>query len=140
MTPNMSGSLESIIFSMRKAYQRLVRARPSFYLLAIIVSAISIFFFGGGIYDLLVRPPPALSSSGTTFFYYPGLQGQLLPESLVAMFLFAVGFIGFFVIYMSTKYAYKPRQAFLLLMCGAVFIIIAYVFAELLLLLKLSVH
>ena len=135
----MSGRFESIMFSMRKAYQRITRARPSFYLLAIIVSAVSIFFFGGGIYDLLTRPPPALSSSGTTFFYYPGLDGQLLPESLVAMFLFAVGFIGFFVIYQSTKYAYKPRQAFILLMCGITFIIVAYVFAELLILLKLSV-
>jgi len=139
MTNKLSRRITSFTFTMRKAYRRVVTAKPSFYILAIIVAATSIFLLGGGIYNLLVQPPLALSSSGgVTYFYYPGLNDQLLPEGLVAMILFAVGFIGFLMAYQSTRYAYKPRQAYTWLLTGTMFIAVAYIYTEFIIITKLT--
>jgi len=46
------------------------------------------------------------------------------------MALYAIGFAGFFLTYQSTKYAYRPRQAFILLLVGFFLIIAAYLLIE----------
>jgi hypothetical protein len=44
--------------------------------------------------------------------------------------LYAVGFIGLLAIYQSTKYAYKPRQAYIMLVVGVTLLLLAYIFLE----------
>jgi hypothetical protein len=38
--------------------------------------------------------------------------------------------MGLFAIYQSTKSAYKPRQAYMLLIVGVTFLLLAYIFLE----------
>jgi hypothetical protein len=44
--------------------------------------------------------------------------------------LYALGFVGLLMIYQSTKSAYKPRQAYMMLIIGVTFILLAYIFLE----------
>lgn len=72
-------------------------------------------------------------------FYYPyTVHEQSVLDSLIAMLLYAIGATGFWLTYQSTKYAYKPRQAFIFLLIGATFIVIAYLYIEYVIWLKLS--
>lgn len=46
------------------------------------------------------------------------------------MTLFAFGVIGVILMYQSTKYAYNPRQAYIIFMVGAALLLIAYISFE----------
>jgi hypothetical protein len=46
------------------------------------------------------------------------------------MILYAMGFMGLYVTYQSTKYAYNPRQAYVMLIGGLMFILLAYALLE----------
>jgi hypothetical protein len=99
---------------------------------ATIIAAVSIFLLGGGVYDILEKPLLAIPVSSTQIlFYYPGtLADQTLLDSFFAMTSYFFGVLGILLIYQSTKYAYKPRQAFMLLLVGALFFLMAYFLIE----------
>jgi len=131
----------SFAFSIQKAYRRILALKPSWFIIALAAVASSIFLLGGGVYDIIEKPFALLpgATSGSWIFYYPReLNAQSLNESVIVMLLYAIGFAGFATIYQSTKYAYKPRQAFILLMVGAVLAIIAYYGCETIVGLKLK--
>ncbi len=44
--------------------------------------------------------------------------------------LYAIGFAGLLAVYQSTKYAYKPRQAYMMLVIGVTLLLLAYIFLE----------
>ena len=121
----------SLSHFIQKTYWKIVTIKPSILLIAVIVTAASIFFLGGGIYDLLERPAFAIFIQGRPYFAYPySLGEQFLGESMFVMILYGLGTAGLLVTYQSTKYAYRPRQAFMLLMMGVLLIVIAYIFVE----------
>lgn len=132
MTRRIRRRMSSFAYFMRKAYWRIVTAKPSIMAIAFILVALSIFFLGGGVYDFLEKPLIAVFQSGGTFisFYPYALNEQLLIESISAMTFYTIGVVGFLLAYQSTKYAYRPRQAFILLLIGCVLIIAAYIFIE----------
>jgi hypothetical protein len=81
------------------------------------------FFLAGGIYDLLEKPVsllPRSTSQGWTFIYPGGLGGQTLNESLLSGILYLLGLSGFYMMYRSTRFAYRPRNAYILLIIGFV--------------------
>ncbi|NIW16434.1 hypothetical protein GWM83_01875, partial [Candidatus Bathyarchaeota archaeon] len=96
---------------------------------------ISIFLLGGGLYDLLEKPlVAAIAAGGRIIFYYPyGTGEQFLAESLFVMIVYALAAVGLLLAYESTKYAYRPRQAFMLLVVGFTFVFAAYICVEYLL-------
>ena len=47
------------------------------------------------------------------------------------MILYALGVSGFILIYQSTKYVYRPRQAYLMLVIGVSIVALTYIFVEL---------
>jgi hypothetical protein len=49
---------------------------------------------------------------------------------MVATILYSFGIIGLIVMYQSTKYAYKPRQAYMMFIVGIILLLIAYIFLE----------
>lgn len=122
----------SLAFLMQKAYWKLVTARPSLFVSAVIVVASSLFLLGGGIYDLLEKPLLVLvATGGRIITYYPyALNEQFLLESITVMILYAIGVVGFLLTYQSTKYAYRARQAYMMLLVGCVLVVIAYIFIE----------
>lgn len=132
MTKRIRRKISSFTYSIRKTYWKIVTAKPSLMVIALVLIGASIFLLGGGIYDLLEKPLIAVFQSGGTFIsFFPfDLNAQLLIESISTMTFYTIGVLGFLLAYQSTKYAYKPRQAFIFLVMGCVLIIIAYIFIE----------
>jgi len=124
--------MSSLAFSIQKAYWKMVTAKPSIFVIAALAVAASIFLLGGGVYDLLEKPLVAIiSSGGRIIVYYPyALNEQFLVESMIIMITYAMGVVGLILTYQSTKYVYRPRQAFILLLVGCVLIVVSYIFAE----------
>ena len=106
---------------------RLVRApepggfRPPWFIVFLVVVGLATFFLAGGIYDLLEKPVsliPRASEEGWTFIYPGGLGGQTLNESILSAILYLIGLSGLYMLYRSTRFAYRPRNAYLLLIFG----------------------
>ena len=124
--------ISSFIFSMQKAYWKIVTAKPSFFVIAILVVAATLFLLGGGVYNLLEKPLLAIvDAGGRIITYYPyTINEQFLVESILIIVLYAIGFFGFLLTYQSTKYAYRSSQAYRLLLVGCVLVVITYIFIE----------
>lgn len=120
----------SLSYSLQKLYTKLSTAKPSVFALAVIAMAVAIFLYGGGLHLIIVRPLPAVYYGGRFLFVYPQLSEQWVSDSLIAMILFALGVAGAMFIYQSTKYAYKPRQAYLTFVIGAILLMMAYISLE----------
>ncbi|HVP26950.1 MAG TPA: hypothetical protein VMT26_04725 [Candidatus Bathyarchaeia archaeon] len=138
MSKQVKKTVSSTSFSINKLYRRLTARRPSTLILAIIGISLAIFLFGGGLYDIINQPLPAVYVNGRFVLIYPALSEQFVADSVISMILYAFGIIGLVAIYQSTKYAYKPRQAYLMLIVGATFVMIAYAFLVVIIQSKLS--
>ena len=137
--PGFRSRLISLGFTARKTYQKITTAKPSILLSALIVAGASIFLLGGGIYDIIEKPLLGIPVGQRILFFYPGsLSQQTILDSLYAMISYAFGVVGILVMYQSTKYAYRPRQAFMLLIVGAMFFLLAYFLMENLIYAKLT--
>jgi hypothetical protein len=115
---------------MNKLYRRVSTAKPSTLILSIIAISAVIFLLGGGLYDLTVKPFPAIYSGGRFILVDPRLSEQFITDSVVAIILYSIGVVGLLAIYQSTKYAYKPRQAYMMFIVGIVLVLLAYIFLE----------
>jgi len=70
-------------------------------------------------------------------FFYPGtIQDQTILDSFFVMISYFFGVMGLLLVYQSTKYAYKPRQAWMILLVGVIFLLIAYIYVETIIYLK----
>jgi len=137
---NMRRRFTSMGFTLRKTYRKLTTAKPSVFIVATVIAGLSIFFLGGGVYDILEKPLVAIPIGSTVLFFYPGtIQEQTILDSFFVMISYFFGLIGLLMVYQSTRYAYRPRQAFILLLMGAMFILIAYYNIENLIYAKLTV-
>lgn len=105
------------------------RMKPSTTVLALAVVIFVGFVLAGGVYDILEHP---ISLLPTSYGYSVVIQGtlgqQTLNESLIAAFLYFLGLAGLYMLLRSTRYAYRPRNAYLLLILGTmtVLIVVAY--------------
>jgi hypothetical protein len=137
--PGFRSRLTSLGYTARKTYQKITTAKPSIFLTAIIVAGASIFLLGGGIYDIIEQPLLGIPVGQKILFFYPGsLSQQTILDSMFAMISYLFGVIGILAMYQSTKYAYRPRQAFMLLVVGAMFFLLAYFLMENLIWAKLT--
>lgn len=130
MSRTVKKRVSSLSYSMNRFYRRVSTAKPSTFILSVIAIAIAVFLFGGGLYNIINKPLPAIYYSGRFIFLYPQLSEQFITDSIVATILYSLGIFGLIFIYQSTKYAYKPRQAYMMFIVGIVFIFIAYIFLE----------
>lgn len=125
-------SVSSFSYYLQKAYWKLATFKPSTILLAILAISASVFLLGGGIYDILEQPIVAFVSGGRIIPYYPqALNEQLLGESIASMTLYSLGIMGLILMYQSTKYVYRPREAFTMLLIGLLLLLIGWVLVEL---------
>jgi predicted neutral ceramidase superfamily lipid hydrolase len=131
LTREVKKQATSLSHFMQKTYWKIVTIKPSLLLIAVTVTAASIFLLGGGVYDILEQPAFAIFIQGRIYPVYPySLSEQFLGESVFVMILYGLGTAGLLVTYQSTKYAYRPRQAFMFLLMGLLLIVIAYIFVE----------
>jgi hypothetical protein len=125
-------------FSLSRWFEKISSTRPSSLVTSIIIIGYAIFLFGGGLYTLISSPLPAYYTGKTFLFLYPDLGQQFISDTVISTMLYALGFIGLLAIYQSTKYAYKPRQAYMMLIIGITLLLLAYIFLEDAILIKLN--
>jgi len=107
------------------------RRKPSTTLLVTLVIAIVAFILAGGIYDILERPITLLPTTGGYKVLIPGTLGQqTLNESLIAGFLYVLGLAGLYMLLRSTRYAYRPRNAYLLLIIGTLVVLLVVFYSN----------
>ncbi|MGD8545100.1 MAG: hypothetical protein PVH12_02890 [Candidatus Bathyarchaeota archaeon] len=130
MSSKIKRRISSLPYSLDRFYRRISNLKPSTLLLSVIVMAVAIFFFGGGLYNIIRSPLPSAYVGGSFLFLYPQLSEQFIADSLIATILYSMGIIGAIAMYQSTKYAYNPRQAYMVFLIGIVLLLIAYIFLE----------
>jgi len=128
----MKRSATSIVFKLRKNWEKITTYKPSIWIVGGTIIVILIFFLGGGIYDVVERPIVIGGLQGRIVTFYPrGVNEQFLGESIFIMILYALGTSGFILTYQSTKYVYRPRQAYLMLLIGVSIVALTYILVEL---------
>ena len=131
MTSRIKKGYSSLTYFAQKTYWKAVTARPSVPIITVIMIAASVFLLAGGVYNLLERPLLLWWTGERFIFYFPySLNEQFVLESLFIMIFYALGAVGLLLTYQSTKYAYRPRQAFVLLLTGSLLILAAYICVE----------
>ncbi|HMK83253.1 MAG TPA: hypothetical protein VK503_06015 [Candidatus Bathyarchaeia archaeon] len=115
------------------------RIRPSTTLTIIIALAIVGFILAGGVYDLLEHPISLLPTpTGYSVLISGTLGEQTLNESLIAGFLYMLGLGGLYMLLRSTRFAYRPRNAYLLLMIGTFTVLMVVYYSNALMSAKLG--
>jgi len=131
MSKKIKRKASSVSFFMSKLYEKILKTKPSAFLTSVIVIAVAIFLFSGGLYNLAVRPLPSFYSREFGFlFLYPRLSEQFMADSLISAILYVLGVVGVIMMYQSTKYAYKPRQAYMMFLVGVGLLLLAYIYLE----------
>jgi len=110
------------------------------------VSLIIVYFIlAGGIYDIVNQPIVAGSnpSTGTPILVFTvglggGIDEQFVLEGFVGAFLMFLGFLGFILLYESTKHFYNPSYATMLLIAGIALVAIAFIGCEWLISIKIT--
>jgi hypothetical protein len=131
-------SASNMSFSLSRWFRRISTAKPSSFAISLITIAYAIFLFSGGLYTVISHPIPAFYTGKGFIFLYPSLGEQFISDSIIAIMLYAIGFVGLLAVYQSTKYAYKPRQAYMTLVIGVTLLLLAYIFLEDAILIKLG--
>jgi len=127
----------SIASSFERWLNKISSIRPSSLTITLIVIAYAIFLFGGGLFTIIVPIfPPYINNN--FLFIYPELASQFISDTLIAATLYVMGFAGLMALYQSTKYAYKPRQAYMTAIIGVSLLLMAYIFLESILAIKIS--
>ena len=122
-------------FSIERWFRKLSETKPSSFAISIILIAYAIFLFGGGLFTIVTPIFPPYTGS-TFLFIYPELASQFISDTVIAATLYLMGFGGAFILYQSTKYAYKPRQAYMTAIIGVSLLLIAYFVLEGLIIIK----
>ncbi len=121
--------------SIERWFRKLSETKPSSFVITIILVAYAIFLFGGGLFTIVTPIFPPYTGS-TFLFIYPELASQFISDTVIAATLYVMGFVGVFVLYQSTKYAFKPRQAYMYAIIGVSLLLIAYFVLEGLIIIK----
>ncbi len=137
MSRTVKKRVSSLSFSMNRLYRTITNAKPSNLLIPVLAVAFAVFLFSGGVYDLIQKPAPAIYYNNKFFFLNPYLSQQFVSDTIVAAILYSLGALGLIVIYQSTRYVYKPRQAYMMLIVGLTLTMMAYIFLEASILIKL---
>lgn len=138
MSKSVKKNVSNISFSLTRFYRTITTSRPSNLIIPLAAIGFAVFLFGGGLYDIIMQPLPAVYYGGRFLFLYPQLSEQFIGDSIVATTVYALGIIGLLSVYQSTKYVYKPRQAYMMMVIGVVLLFLAYIFLEATIQIKIS--
>ena len=138
MSKTVKRRISSFSFSMNRLYRTITTTKPSNLLIPTLVVAFAIFLFAGGLYDLIQRPVAAIFYNNKFYFLNPYLSQQFVSDSIIAAIIYSMGVIGLIAIYQSTRYIYRPRQAYMMLLVGFALALMAYIFLEATIQIKLS--
>lgn len=130
MSNKVKKQASSMSFSLSKWFSKISTAKPSSLIVTVVVMGTALFLLGGGVYDLINQPLPAVYYNSRFYFLYPSVSEQFIFDTVVSVMLYLVGFVGLLTLYRSSRQAYNPRQAYMTLIVGATLLLIAYLFLE----------
>jgi hypothetical protein len=124
-------TLTNLGYSLRIFRAPTARRKPSTTVLLISILGFVGFILAGGIYDILERPISLLPTpSGYSVLIKGTLGQQTLNESLIAAFLYMLGLGGLYMLLRSTRFAYRPRNAYLLLILGTITVLMVVFYSN----------
>jgi hypothetical protein len=115
---------------------RMPSLKPLGSMTVFLVIVLSIFIFSGGVYDIMERPISVLPTPSQPIFYYPGMTDQTMTESLGFMLFLIIGILGGYIVFRSTRRAYRPREVRLYILIGLALLLVAFIGCEQLLAIK----
>jgi hypothetical protein len=134
MTSKLKKSSSSMSFSLSRWFRKITTNAPTAFIISVVGLAYVVFLFGGGLYTLIgpdaASHQPSAYVNGRFYFLYPDISHQFISDTIISAILYSLGFVGLLAIYQSSKSAYKPRQAYMLLVIGIAFLLLSYVFLE----------
>lgn len=123
--------LNNLGYSLRIFKTPTAHRKPSIGLTLPVVLAFVGFILAGGIYDLLEHPISLLPTPGGYSVLIKGTLGQqTLNESLIAAFLYMLGLGGLYMLLRSTRFAYRPRSAYLMLILGTITVLLVVFYSN----------
>jgi len=108
--------------------------RLAMSIMVVLVVATSIFILGGGVYDIIearlgnlvaILPTPSYPR-----FYYTGMTDQTFNESAYFIIFLIMGVSGGYISFRSSRHAYRPREARMLLLIGMAMMVVATIGCE----------
>jgi hypothetical protein len=124
-------TLGNLGYSLRIFRGPATRRKPSTTVLLILVIGFVGFILAGGIYDIMERPISLLpTTTGYSVLIKGTLGQQTLNESLIAAFLYMLGLGGLYMLLRSTRFAYRPRNAYLLLILGTLTVLMVVFYSN----------
>jgi len=115
------------------------KMKPSTTVSIIIALVFVGFVLAGGVYDILEHPISLLpSASGYSVLIKGTLGEQTLNESLIAAFLYMLGLGGLYMLLRSTRFAYRPRNAYMLLILGTITVLMVAYYTNALIVTKIG--
>jgi hypothetical protein len=137
MSEKAKKQASSLSFAISRWFSRISTMKPSSLLVTIVVMGVAVFLLGGGLYDIINQPLPAVYYNSRFYFLYPSLSEQFIFDTVISVTLYILGFIGLLMLYQSSRHAYSPRQAYMTMVIGATLLLLAYIFIEYFIHLKL---
>jgi len=106
-------------------------------IIVVLVVALSIFILGGGVYDIIMARQGELIALLPTpsypRFYYQGMTDQTFNESAYFIIFLIIGVSGGYISFISSRRAYRPREARMYLMIGIAMMVVATIGCEVIL-------
>lgn len=127
---NIAKRASSLSFTFSRWYKRISKTKPSTAAIAVVIIGFAIFILGGALYIIINQPLWSYYSGSAFYFVYPNLSYQLSAETIISATLYGLGFAGLLAMYQSTKNAYNPRQAYILLIIGVSLLLVSYIALE----------
>lgn len=138
MSEQAKKSASELPYSISKWFQKISTMKPSTLIVTLIFLGVAVFLLGGGIYDVVNQPPPAVYYNNKFYFLYPSISEQFVFDTVLSAILYILGFVGLFTIYQSSRNAYNPRSAYMAMIVGATLLLLAYIFIEYFIALKIA--
>jgi hypothetical protein len=144
MSERIKKRTESMSFSANRWFGKITGIRPPIFGISLIVITAAIVLLGGGLYDIASGPPTYVYVNQKFYFLVnrylttSPIGEQFSSETGITAILYGFGFIGLMTLYQSSKHAYNPRQAHLMLIVGITLLFIAWIFLEAVLGLKFA--
>lgn len=124
-------TLGNLGYSLRIFRGPTARRKPSTTVLLLVILGFVGFILAGGIYDIMERPISLLpTTTGYSVLIKGTLGQQTLNESLIAAFLYMLGLGGLYMLLRSTRFAYRPRNAYLLLILGTLTVLMVVFYSN----------
>jgi hypothetical protein len=125
-------SLNNLAFRM--SFIRLApgSSRPLLPIAEFLIVGFTIFVLAGGLFVLTQGGQGLLNVASGYSFVYPGdINNQTTQEAVFTTLIYGLGILGLYMMFMSTRYAYRPKRAYGYLAFGmilaVIFIISLYV-------------